>query len=355
MPKHRLFLIHGIGAHGANWAEQLGGPIETLKNVSQQYAFFQQTPLEDKVEFIPIHYDSIFQDATNRWQHEANFLQQNDPTGIAGDLVGWMANAGALESNFWWTNVCDLVLYRLSPNYRQLVRSHVIDAIASRILDLMQTEHAATCSVLAHSMGTAVAHDSIHLLGTVKWGGAANPLGPRQWRFNHVFMVANTSRLLQTADQEMKRAYESIVRPGPNADPDSYCARYWNIRHEADPVPFPRAFEPQAWGTRFANIVVRHYRDFSIHNLSHYLLNPRVHIPILRSLVATRAVTPEEEIVAVNEDHFPQFGGPFEKVQRLKTLGPQLEAIKAELAGDPSPSQLAKSLVRFWKLTAELI
>lgn len=72
-------------------------------------------------------------------------------------------------------------------------------------------------------------------------------------------MVANTSRLLQTEDQEMKKAYESTVRPGPVEDPHSYCATYWNFRHEADPVPFPGMFEPEGW-KNYTSIVVCHYR-----------------------------------------------------------------------------------------------
>lgn len=353
MPKHTLFLIHGIGAHGVNWAEQLDGPIETLRKVSERYAYFQSKPLASKVEFAPVHYDPIFSAATQRWQNDAQFLRENDPGGIGAGLTDWMNNAAATETNFWWANVCDLVLYRLSKNYRQDVRAHVIAAIATKVESLLDQDGSATCSVLAHSMGTAVAHDCLHLLGTVRWGGAANALGPRQWRFGHFFMVANTSRLLQTQDDQMKRAYESIVRPGPNEDPGSYCKTYWNIRHEADVVPFPRAFDPAGW-SNYTNLTIRHYHDASIHNLSHHLISPRVHIPILRKLVSPKAVTAEEEIREVNEDHFPQFAGPFEKVQKLKQLGPQLRAIQDQLTADPTPAQLARSLSEFWALTASL-
>src|SRR5437899_3139190 len=170
MAKHVVFLIHGIGVHGANWAEELGGPIDTLKQMSAKYAYFRNKPLDAKVEFVSIQYDDIFQRATTRWQNDANFLQQNDPSHIGGELTGWLTNAGATEKNFWWSNVCDLVLYRLSPIYRQDVRSTVIDAIARVIEARMNADGSATCSVLAHSMGTAVAHDCLHLLGTVRWG-----------------------------------------------------------------------------------------------------------------------------------------------------------------------------------------
>ena len=103
-------------------------------------------------------------------------------------------------------------------------------------------------------------------------------------------MVANTSRLLQTRNAEMKPAYDSIVKPGPLEDPKSYCFAYWNFRHEADPVPFPRRFEPIGW-TNYQNEMVRHCYEYNVHNLSHYLLHPRVHIPILNKVVAHLAVS----------------------------------------------------------------
>jgi hypothetical protein len=353
MPKHVLFLIHGIGMHGENWAEELDGPIGTLKRVSEGYAYFKDTPLESKVEFVPLEYDRIFRAATKEWQKDSNAVKDADPAGAVAKLTSWLNNAGETENNFWWTNVCDLVLYRLSASYRQLVRASVIDAIATKIKSLMDTDLTATCSVLAHSMGTAVTHDCLHLLGTVNWGGAANALGPRQWRFDNIFMVANTSRLLEMPDGECRGAYDSIVRPGPSGDADSYCARYWNIRHEADPVPFPRPFEPQGW-QGYTFIPLRHFYSPSIHNLSHYLINPRAHIPILRSIVQQRAVTADEEASALDEAHFPQFAGEFAAVERLKNLKGELESVQAGLGSDPTVLKLAKQLVRFWDLTAEV-
>jgi len=355
MPKHTVFLIHGIGAHGRDWSEKLDGPIETLKRMSEKYEYFAQKPLVEKVDFVPIHYDDIFQKATTRWQNDATFLREHDPTGLSGELVGWLGNASATEKNFWWTNVCDLVLYRLSSSYRSLVRTHVIDQMAQRIQALFDVDRAATCSIFAHSMGTAVAHDSAHLLGSVRWGGRANPLGPTHWRFNHIIMVSNTSRLLQTTDANMKRAYESIVRPGPNEDAASYCKTYLNIRHEADLVPFPRMFDPAGWGNSYSNVRVLHFRGFDVHNLSHHLINPRVHIPILRKIAQPKAVTHDEEIREVNEDRFPQFAGPLERVQQLKELPQKLKAIEAALGSDPSIVQLARSLVSFCSVMSEIV
>lgn len=349
MPKHLLFLIHGIGVHETDWAESVDGPVDTLKKVSARYAYFQSKPIEEKVEFVPIHYDEIFQESASRFQRDAGEIDAFDPTGGLKQGLSWMASAGEKEKNFLWSHVADIGMYRFIPVYRQRVRSHVIAALAARIEKAYESDGSATCSVLAHSMGTAVVHDSLHLLGTVRWGNRASPFHPAHWRFNHLFMVANTSRLLQTDDREMKRAYESIVRPGPIEDPGSYLATYWNVRHEADPVPFPRMFEPVGW-QNYTPLLIRHYYDKNIHGLSHYLLHPRVHIPILRKLVQPKAVTPDEEIAAVDPNRFPQFGGGLAFIQKAKEMAVRLEEIKNSLGDDPEPSNWLRSLVQFYNV-----
>jgi hypothetical protein len=348
MPRHIVFLIHGIGIHSSDWSEELDGPRKTLETVSQRYPYFQKPgcALNDKVEFVAIHYDDIFEEIISKWQQDATAIVQYDQDKILRGSLDWLATES--DKQFWWSHLADLAMYRFFPLYRQRVRSQVILQMAQRIEKEMKAEGSATCSILAHSMGTAVAHDCLHLLGTVKWGNKANPLNPAHWRFQHVFMVANTSRLLQSQDKEMKVAYESIVRPGPIEDRNSYCATYWNVRHEADPVPFPKIFEPVGW-KYYTPIVIHHYYEKNIHNLSHYLVNPRVHIPFFNKMVNRKAVPPEEEIQAV--DQFPQFGGDFAFVQKAKELASKLSALKAGLGEDTLPKDWLTGLLEFYRMT----
>lgn len=349
MAKHVCFLVHGVGTHEPVWAEAVHGPIETLKEASRQYAYFQDRPLEDKVDFVLLHYDDVFSDAVARWRADAAAIQGLGLAGPAESLFPWLPAADSEAQSFWWTHVADVALYRLTRTYRQQVRTRVLEQMASRV----EAEPGPPrCSVLAHSLGTAVAHDCLHLLGTVRWGGNANPMSPRHWRFENFFMVANTSRLLQTDDSQVKKAYESIVRPGAVEDPASYCAAYWNFRHEADPIPYPRMFEPVGW-KGYTGVAVRHFLDPNIHALSHYLLHPRVHIPILRRLVHSRVVTPAEEAQAVNPDHFPQFGVRFPGVGKALDLARHLEELKVALGEDPSLSELLRLLVHYYRRVKE--
>ena len=347
MGKHILFMIHGIGIHEPTWGEEPDGPAKTLQDISRQYAFFSKKDLSSLVLPVSVHYDELFQEQIHEWQHDAAGVSKLDPTGTLAQSLAWLSSAS--EKDFWWSHIADLAMYRLSALYRNRVRIHVISQIADIIERTIETDGSATCSVLAHSMGTAVAHDSIHLLGTVRWGNHENALHPRHWRFNHLFMVANTSRLLQTDDRDMKKAYDSIVRPGPIEDASSYCATYWNFRHEADPVPFPRMFEPVGW-KNYTSVIIRHYREANIHNLSHYLSNPRVHIPILRKLCGPRAVTGDEEIAAVDTDAYPQFGGQLEFINKAKDLAVRLKGIQMALGEDPSAADYLQRLLQMYAL-----
>jgi hypothetical protein len=349
MGGHVLFFIHGVGEHATDWAEKPQGPIETLKAASSQYAYFGNGDLASRVDMVSIQYDAIFKDVVAKWKANAASIKEFDETNQLRNALDWLSDAD--EKKFWWSHVADVILYRFSAPYRQLVRLHVIKQMAERIEKEWDAEGTATCSVIAHSLGTAVAHDCLHYLGSTKWGKASSPFNPRHWRFQHVFMVANTSRLLQTDDEGMAAAYKSIVRPGPVEDPDSYCGTYWNFRHEYDPIAIPRRFDAAGWNG-YTLEEVAHYHEANIHSLSHYLKHPKVHVPILRKTVRSTAVTDEEFHKAVNPDNFPQFGKGIDVTKAKKHL---LNLAKQKLAigEDPTNKAFVKMLLNVYALLKE--
>lgn len=348
MASHVLFVVHGIGQHGTDWAEDAGGPIATLTEASRQYAYFGTTGLAARVEMVPVHYDEMFSQVIAAWQQNASAIDEFDTAGHVKTALGWLADAS--EDKFWWSHIADAVMYKFSPPYRQLVRSHVIAQLAVRIEQEVKDTGRATCSVLAHSLGTAVAHDCLHYLGSTRWGKRTSPLHPRHWRFQHVFMVANTSRLLESRDAGMAQAYTSIVRPGPVEDPASYCGTYWNFRHEFDPIAIPRRFDPAGW-RNYTLEVVSHYHQTNIHGLSHYLEHPKVHVPILRKVVRSSAVTDAEFHHAVNPDQFPQF--TVADVDQAKAHLLELAAQKLAVGENPTSEEFVRMLVTVYHLLEE--
>lgn len=345
---HVLFFVHGVGKHATDWAEAAGGPVEALQQASRRYAYFGDRRLESRVEMASIHYDPIFAQVIADWRQNANAVHDLDASGQLQRALGWLADA--TEEQFWWSHVADVVLYKLSLPYRQLVRTYIINELATRIEAEFDANGSATCSVLAHSLGTAVAHDCLHYLGTTRWGNVANPLHPRHWRFQHVFMLANTSRLLESSDPGMARAYTSIVRPGPVEDPASYCGTYWNFRHEYDPVAIPRRFDAVGWNG-YSLEVVSHYHDVNIHGFSHYLANPKVHVPILRKVVRRSAVTDEEFRDALHPDNFPQFR--IAQVDKARAHLVALAREKVTVGEDPDTRAFVRMLLNVYTLLQE--
>jgi hypothetical protein len=160
-------------------------------------------------------------------------------------------------------------------------------------------------------------------------------------------MVANTSRLLQTPSAEVAPAYGSIVRPGPVEDAGSYCATYLNVRHGFDPVPQPRRFDPVGWRKEYSTVVVDHLRDPNVHGFSHYLQNPRVHVPVLRRLTRSSAVTAAEEVREI--EAFPQIDVA-EPLERARAHLLDLQARALDAGDDPAPPRLARMLVALFAL-----
>ncbi len=343
MNKHILFLIHGMGVHKKNWADTV---INKLKELSKDYTYFNENKLTDLVKFVPIDYDHVIRDVLNKWQEDSRGIRDFAKENGLDDknLLSWLKRAGDTERNFLWSSVADVIIYRFFRVYSNRIRIDVIKELSDEINSEINEFGDARCSVLAHSLGTAVVHDCLHHLGAENWGDTQNVFGPTHWRFQSIFMIANTSRLLQTEP----KAYDSIVRPGPNLDSNSYCFRYLNFRHELDPVPYPRMFDPIGWSSAYQSIIVQHYRDLGIHGLEHYLDNPRVHIIILRAVTSRWAITEQEAIKAV--DNYRQFGEKFEAVEKIRDFLNELAMLKNELGQDLMPVDFIKGFIKFYQV-----
>lgn len=300
---HLLFVMHGMGRHVPDWAETTVDLLHGLPAM-YDYAWFEQNgSLDEHVEIVPIAYDAVFDHHLQEWGANSRALREKAAefgVDISGAL-GWLERASATEQNFFWTHVVDVLLYRffsiVTAEVRLRVRLQITEVLEAR----MRGGAIVSASVLAHSLGTSVAHDSLALLGSQP---VQTDLGPnsawmvRNHRFANVFMCANVSRVLET----QPKVYESVMRP-PGGGAESYVDAYYNFRHELDPFPMVRQFAPVGWSpTRFvAAEESEKVLQFNVHGLEHYLEDPRVHIPILRATIGHWVVSPQEEAAAVRD------------------------------------------------------
>ncbi|HEY0969649.1 MAG TPA: hypothetical protein VGE02_01595 [Gemmatimonadales bacterium] len=283
-----LMLVHGMGVHGADWA---AAAMAGLKEAAKPYGLHGalSTELGDGVVTLaPISYDDQFTAWLGRWGGDsrelARFIRTN-AIGVPANVVSWLEEVDGEEENFLWSHLVDVLLYRFFSLVTTSVRVHVAHQVARWWRDALAVDPNAEVSVLAYSLGTSVAHDTLALLATDPPPDATGFLaGERQ--LTNLFMVSNVSRILESTP----RVYESVIAPPSVRGDRAYCGSYVDVRHDLDPFPAPRPFAPAWGGADFARIRTRAVRDFDVHSLAHYIRDPRVHVPLFRALFGFDAI-----------------------------------------------------------------
>ncbi|MCU0627507.1 MAG: hypothetical protein MUF21_13630 [Gemmatimonadaceae bacterium] len=292
MPKV-LALVHGMGVNGDGWARPV---VAALNAAARRYEEFRDAPpifllardandtsvvpSPDQVLCVPCSYDAELRARVESFQRDVTAVLDAPGVTLPGDVrtvLGKLKTAGETEQNAFWTHVVDVLLYRYFALVTKQVRVAVMDSLAA-LLARPDVE----LSVMAHSLGTAVAHDALATMarGLVPELGALRPPGVR---IANLFMVANVSRILEKALDGDQDVFESPVCPVSVRGDDAYLGAYVNLRHMLDPFPVPRRFEPQWAGRDFVAIDrLLHVSEFDVHGWTHYLANPEVHIPVPR-------------------------------------------------------------------------
>lgn len=309
--KHILFFIHGMGTHDAAWHTR---GAEMLRASFREYDQLRSLDFDAQFELHPLVYDDRLQALRDR----ANA----DFAAFKGAVLGQLANSepvaadslereldklaelgGVAGGGFAWTHALDVVLYRFAST----VRAAVDVSVARQILHVLGSRAHIGWSVLAHSLGTSVIHNTLNSLYNTGFtdddnGSPIGPLNPVSTRCATLAMIANVSRVLQ---REEAKVLETRVKPGPPS-PNRLCSYYLNVRHKLDPFTKPKPFNPDLWPdeTMFSTERYQHIRPSHIafeadelsrvHAFDHYLMNPRVHVPLFRSLLGRFIVGSEE-------------------------------------------------------------
>src|SRR5687768_12638621 len=202
-----VMLVHGMGCHDPKWCDDAK---ESLRTAAASYNLpdeFSDEIANNKIALIPIVYDDRFQSWVNRWGNDsrafAAYIKTNG-IGVPANLVSWLENADKTENNFLWTHVVDVILYRFFSLVTTDVRVHVMQQVARVWKDALSADPNAEVTIVAHSLGTSVVHDSLGLLATDPPPGADGFLAG-DVQLANIFMVANVSRILETNP----KAYDS--------------------------------------------------------------------------------------------------------------------------------------------------
>jgi len=287
MAKPLLLLLHGIGSHSDEWADNV---VSQLDELAATYPGIDANgDFSEQVEIKPLRYDKLFDDQLERWESLGNRVDEfRKESKIDLPRVFSVLNNNLIppdEPGFVWNSVLDAVTYRGVTLTRDQIRTHVMKEIVSAINAHLKKHSGADVSILGHSLGTIVTHDVLHLLATGK-GGAA--FSSKFTRFANVFMLANATKLGPSKFIDIK-SNASLTRPvsaGPLAGVGKpYCGAFYNINNHWDPIGSWARFSQTTWGDGFHDIEVRHIHQVNVHGFGHYLMHPSVHTALFRALL----------------------------------------------------------------------
>lgn len=337
-----LFVIHGMGVHEAAdgaaagaWAGEITGKLD---EIAAHYEGFDSTPFTEHVEIVPITYDRPFRELLAKWHEQAEEVRSTileERIRNAPPIIDWLAEVdGEKQQEFFWSHVVDVFLYEFFNDVAKQIRLTVIDQILNALAAARDRDPQVGVSFLAHSLGTAVLHDSLALLSHV--ARDSDLMGPG-FPFNGVFMLANVGRVLED-DFDGLRVYDSVVCPR-TPDRRHYFRHFWNVRHSLDPIPAFRAFAPAGWDpARFFDVRVGHISHPNVHGFVHYLEHPDVHRPLIQLAAARSSLTP------ISGGYRPGSPGCVDAVDRFTSRARSLMAL---IQGQATVFDLIKAAADF--------
>jgi hypothetical protein len=295
-----LFLIHGMGIDGEDWATPIVAQLMAAPDRYGYRWFDQNGAVTDHVDIVPVGYAGVFSRYRAEWSSSAAAVSTYAAAHqiAVPRVLTWLQDqsTGSMPRRFFWSDLVDVVLYRFITIVAAEVRLRVMHALVREVTTRMQSARVVEASVLAHGLGTSVAHDVLASLGSRPIdGNAAFTAG--NFQFTNIFMVSNVSRALETDFA----VYRSVVHPDTVRPRDAYCQRYYNFRHRLDLLAATRAFQPVKWGDDYVAVEdLDRVISFDVHGLSHYLDAPQVHVPIIRGLLGP-VITKREYAAAADQ------------------------------------------------------
>jgi len=302
MDRHIVFFVHGVGDDARGWSKELRASFKTL---------FDSYPLPpgglpfaELFQTEEIFYNDLFDDWRKRVAREAAAaLKLLGDGGLGSDAVKRLLDAGAAAGGggFLRTHALDVLQYR----FLRLIADAVRDAVQHQIMSrLAQTDFGTPVrwSIVAHSLGTSVVHDTLQQMFRPGAGAEESTL----FQPYAAIMLANVSQLLRDPGflGAGVDAYGTVVRP--DREPARGACRYYlSARNGFDPVALAGDFDPPAGWLSDSASKQRRFRplDFKaipknrqVHGFAEYLAHPAVHVPLFRILAGDQdRITDERE------------------------------------------------------------
>lgn len=323
MPKHQIFLVHGMGQFERGWS---ASTAKLLTKVFGAFPVPKAIRLDDAFDFPEITYSKVFDKWRSQWKADAASIAGQLATGglvssIADDLGNVATSASG--NNFLQTHVLDVLFWRFIRQMAEEVTLEVLTQIDQHLKTF--GNEPVEYSVICHSLGTSVMYESMHagLTDTKPLLSSRLP--------DHFVAVANCARLLWGKGGDI---YATQMGPSP-FNHKGMCNRFLDFGHALDPVwqisPFhdpPNSWFPEPAlreRTYYHDVIpTEDIQDPNVHSLAHYLSHPAVHVPLIRSFIGDEsAVTPDQYEHALDAWRADRLGKKALKdaKQKLNALG----------------------------------
>ena len=291
MSKKSLIVVHGMGAHTeVSVKKELTKALET---VFSRYESLERKNPMNEIDISVFVYDQYFEGYRKAVEGRGDIVKALKS--VSGEFGGLLPEAALevgkldlsiIQDNKFSTHWLDVILYR----YSLLAEPIQLD-LAVKIVAEVTQKGGSNVHVLGHSLGTSILHDTLaRLYGPEPMDGKLSTVRDK---LSCVHMVANVSRLLQS----FRKAGASEVRPVLGC-----CTNFIQYRHKLDPFPQIKPFSPtdnggwvthKIWEDNYQLVEPTAVTSANVHALGHYLLDPKVHLPLLRAVIGFRPLSAE--------------------------------------------------------------
>jgi hypothetical protein len=174
MSKHVIFIVHGMGRYGRiddsgkykpdqdGWFTEAEATLEGIHDKFIKDTLGDGVAFKDRFKVIRIEYDSLLEEFRHDWELQAKEWSKLGLTDLADDLRQFFR--GNSDEAFLWTHVADVALY-VAPTARAHVQTRfatlVFEGLRQAAQDVQQQGGVLRWRVIAHSLGTAVTHDTL--------------------------------------------------------------------------------------------------------------------------------------------------------------------------------------------------
>lgn len=273
MNKPIVLVIHGMGTHEPGSVKE-----EIAKGLNEAAVNFglSDFDINDKVEFFQFNYSVFLDEIRQRDADHASSIAEHltllQGHGLGENIVTKLTEffTDFDESDELYTHWMDVVYYGLMF-WGEKIR---VD-FAKRINDVMieAKRGSRDVHIIAHSLGTAVAHDTLIKLfrKDVDITSEVPGLDIAKFRIQSIWTVANVSRLLNLLN-DIANPETSIV----NGTEDGCCDCLFNVRNIFDPFTWPKQYNRDDNTKDYKLLEVDTVRNLNTHDIKEYMAAPLV-------------------------------------------------------------------------------